>query len=666
MANGGGDIMSHYLKTDLVGKVNNLKSFKSEALHPLFEAISNSIHAIEERGNLSDGEIIVRVKTQQPLPGMDIDEEHKEIIGFEIEDNGVGFDEKNYESFLTAETTYKLDKGGKGVGRFYWLKAFDKVEIESVYCDGNDKKFRKFDFTLKDGIQGKEHTSTQNEQITIVKLIGFKKEYRKLSTAYKTREKIAQRILEHCMSYLIGDVVPDIFLEDGENRISINEMFMEIKQHIITEKILKNNHTFLISHLKLYSTYAKMHKIVFCANNCEVTSLDIQKLLGTSMQFDEERKKFFYCAYVSSDYLDRHVDTSRIDFNIPQTKGTLDDIGYPLSMEDIKNIVIEKSKEYLAPFLESIKQQKHEIIQKYVSEVNPALRAVPTYCPEVFAEIEPNTSEEGINEVLYKYKGKTEYQIKEDSTKLLRTQKESFIENDETIKKMVDKLDAFQKDNLAEYVLLRKMIIDLLDKKIESNTEGKYSNENIIHDIIFPQYTTTDQIRFEDHNLWIIDERLTFHEFAISEKRLCDITTSESEDRADVVVFSEIDDDRIAKVVSIIEFKKPLRESFTERPPEQIIRYVKKIRNEEVKMPNGRTLKVDNTTRFYCYILCDLTDKIKEFAEEIDDYAKLKGELGYYKYHRNLNIHIEIIAFDKLLVDVKQRHKAFFEKLGVK
>lgn len=663
MANGGGDIMSHYLKTDLVGKVNNLKSFKSEALHPLFEAISNSIHAIEERGNLSDGEIIVRVKRQQTLLDMDIDEEHTKITEFEIEDNGVGFDEKNYDSFLTAETTYKLDKGGKGVGRFYWLKAFDKVGIESVYCDGNDKKFRKFEFNLNDVIQKKEHTSTQKEQITIVKLIGFKKEYRSQPTAYKTGEKIAQRILEYCMSYFIGDVVPDICLVDGENAISINKMFDDIKQNIYTENIEKNDISFEISHLKLYSTHAKMHKIVFCANNLEVTSYDIPKLLGTSPQFDEEGEKFFYCAYVFSKYLDCNVDTSRMEFEIPQTKG-LYDTDYPFSIEDIKNIVIARSKEYLAPYLEGINQQKHELIRKYVSEVNPALRAVPTYCPEIYDEIEPNTSDEKINEVLYKYKGKTEYQIKEDSAKLLRTQKESLIETDETIKKMINKLDAFHKDQLVQYVVSRRIIIDLLNKKIESNTEGKYSNENIIHDIIFPRYTTTDQIRFEDHNLWIVDERLTFHEFAISEKRLCDTTTSESEDRADVVVFSEIDDDRIAKVVSIIEFKKPLRDSFTERPTEQILRYVKKIRGEKVKMPNGRTLKVDNTTRFYCYILCDLTDKIKEFADE-DDYAKLKGELGYYKYHRNLNIHIEIIAFDKLLVDVKQRHKAFFEQLGV-
>lgn len=658
--------MSNYLKTDLIGKVNNLKSFKNEALLPLFEAISNSICAIEERGNLSEGKITVRVirVKQKPLPDMDMHEERKNITGFEIEDNGVGFDEKNYESFRTAETTYKLDKGGKGVGRFYWLKAFKKVEIESVYCYKDSKKFRKFEFNLNDGIQKKEHTNTQKEQITTVKLIGFKEEYRTLSTAYKTGEKIAQRILEHCMSYLIGDVVHKICLVDGNNTISINKMFGDIEQDIYNEKIKIKNYDFLISHLKLYSTHAKMHKIVFCANNREVTSSDIRKLLGTSTQFDESGTKFFYCAYVSSEYLDCHVDISRMEFDIPSTNGTFDYVECPLSMEDIKNTVTEKSKNYLDRYLDIIKQQKHNLIQKYVSEENPTLRAVPTYCPEVFDEIEPNTSEEGINEVLYKYKGKTEYKIRKDSIKLLKTQNEGIAEIKNELKEMIDKLGAFQKDNLAEYVLLRKTIIDLLDKKIESNTEGKYPNENIIHDIIFPQCTTTDQIRFEDHNLWIIDERLTFHEFAASEKRLCDITTSESEDRSDVVVFSEIDDDRIAKVVSIIEFKKPLRESFTERPTEQILRYVKKIRNEKVKMPNGRTLKVDNTTRFYCYIICDLTNKIKEFADD-DDYAKLKGELGYYKYHRNLNIHIEIIAFDKLLVDVKQRHKAFFDKLMV-
>jgi len=67
-------------------------------------------------------------------------------------------------------------------------------------------------------------------------------------------------------------------------------------------------------------------------------------------------------------------------------------------------------------------------------------------------------------------------------------------------------------------------------------------------------------LRYEDHNLWVIDERLTFHELASSDLPLNDSTTSGSKERPDVVVFSEMDDDRIAKAVSIIELKKPQRQ----------------------------------------------------------------------------------------------------------
>ena len=54
-----------------------------------------------------------------------------------------------------------------------------------------------------------------------------------------------------------------------------------------------------------------------------------------------------------------------------------------------------------------------------------------------------------------------------------------------------------------------------------------------------------------------------------------------------------------------------------------------------------------------------------EYAENNGNYARLKGELGYYMYNRTLNAHTEILHFDKIVVDAKRRHKAFFEKLGI-
>jgi len=103
-----------FLKTNLEGKVRNLPHFKGEALLPVFEAVVNSIQAIEERGNLSGGEIEVRVVRE--AQGMLGDMDESGITGFVITDNGIGFDEANYDSFETSDSIHKQALGGKGKG----------------------------------------------------------------------------------------------------------------------------------------------------------------------------------------------------------------------------------------------------------------------------------------------------------------------------------------------------------------------------------------------------------------------------------------------------------------------------------------------------------------------------------------------------------------------
>ena len=666
----------YMMKTDLRGKVKNLKPFKSEALLPLFEAVANSIDAIEERAEksggefkLSDGKIIIRILRFQQTFSVEGDTETEKtyIDGFLIEDNGIGFDDANYESFRTSDSTYKIEKGGKGVGRFFWLKAFDRVEIESVYRKGEEKYLRKIKFNLDGGIEEIDNSATDREQKTIVKLIGFKKEYRDLPTAYKKGATIARRILEHCLSYFIYGMPIDIVVYGETKQYSLNEMFEDLKEKMTQEKFEKNGYEFLVIHLKLYSTYLKMHKMFLTANRREVMSFEMVKpdMLGTKSQFQDEDGKFVYSVYVSSPYLDDNVDSSRLEFNIPENPNTLDRSEFPVCIEEIKKEVLERSKEFLKDYMEDLKKKKEENVYRFISTNNPSLRSVPIYSPEVYDEIDVDSTDEKINEVLYKHKGKAEYKIKEKSAELLKTQVDSISEIEEEYEKIVNQLEDFQKDDLASYIIFRKMIIDLLDKKIQLKEDGKYPDEKIIHDIIMPRKTSTQDISPGDHNLWLIDERLTFHELAYSDKALKDISSSTSKERPDIVVFSEIDDDRIAKAVSIIELKKPQRESYQDsNPTKQVLDYLRKIRDSKIKCPNGRPLQVNETTRFYCYVICDIGEEIKRFAED-GNYATLKGERGYYLYNRALNAHIEIISYDKILSDVKQRHRAFFEKLGV-
>ena len=88
----------------------------------LFEAIINSFHAIEEFNQIGKGKIEIHIhrdKSQRPLS--EDDDQFKvsnPITGFSINDNGIGFNSTNYESFRTADTRLKETQGGKGIGRF--------------------------------------------------------------------------------------------------------------------------------------------------------------------------------------------------------------------------------------------------------------------------------------------------------------------------------------------------------------------------------------------------------------------------------------------------------------------------------------------------------------------------------------------------------------------
>jgi hypothetical protein len=673
--------MSYNLKTDLHGKVNNMPHFRTEALLPVFETVVNSIQAIQERDdNIERGKIVITIKRQVTLFEKSDFAPNTEIIGFEIQDNGVGFNDANLDSFKTSDTTYKLAKGCKGIGRFSWLKAFERAEIVSVFKKDNTKILRTIDFSLEKGIvESTSYDTLELQQRTTVKLIGFKDEYRTQASAYKKTEKIAQRILEHCLSFFITGTAPKIFVQDDQDNtinFDLELMFQEIKGTMVSENFEILGQTFSLSHIKLYSTYSKMHNLVLCASYRGVQSKKISTALGVSAEFDENDKKFIYAAYLSSPYLDQHVNLGRLSFDIPEDTPLLDNVEQDtdenecqseailpsISMKTIENEVVERSKKFLEDQLQQLQKRKVEKVDEYIAKENPTLRYVPHYSPDVYNEIQPNTSSEKIGEILYQYKGKAEYEIKKRSHELLKKQVDSFEEIKEEMTKVEEHLEGFQKDQLASYIISRKLIIDLLDKKLKLNNDGKYANEDIIHDIIFPRKTTTDQIPFENHNLWLIDERLAFHSFATSDLPLDDITNSESARRPDILVFSEVAPDRTVWSVSIIEFKKPQRDD--KKITDQLYDYVRLVQNKKIKTYTGRILQVIETTKFYCYAICDIADKIIEVMDE-QEFSKLKDGLGYYKYNERLNTHIEIIAFDKIVTDATLRHKIFFEKLGI-
>ena len=98
--------------TNLPGRIRNTNLPKSHALLPLFEAVVNSIHAIIEDTQLfpREGEIRIEV-SREDVKQLSLDAElpEREIIGFRIVDNGVGYFGYN-DNYLAYTEVISYDK----------------------------------------------------------------------------------------------------------------------------------------------------------------------------------------------------------------------------------------------------------------------------------------------------------------------------------------------------------------------------------------------------------------------------------------------------------------------------------------------------------------------------------------------------------------------------
>ena len=212
------------MQIDIQGKVREKRLPFNHTLLPLFEAIVNSIHAIEEDSATKPGIIRIDLKRsiQQNIEFANEDS-LPAVVDFTIRDNGIGFNDANYESFNFAHSTYKINKGGKGIGRITWLRAFQKAEIESVYKNNGSFMHRQFNFEpTRTGIENHKNVplTSPAERFTEVRLKNLKEDYRKWCNSKV--EDIALRIIEHCFVYFLDPNCPRIIITDGSTEIGNN------------------------------------------------------------------------------------------------------------------------------------------------------------------------------------------------------------------------------------------------------------------------------------------------------------------------------------------------------------------------------------------------------------------------------------------------------------
>jgi len=190
---------------------------------------------------------------------------------------------------------------------------------------------------------------------------------------------------------------------------------------------------------------------------------------------------------------------------------------------------------------------------------------------------------------------------------------------------------------------------------------------------MFPRHQTSDTTPYEEQNLWIIDEKLSYHYFLASDVRICDMPNiaSASEKRPDICIFNHpiafVDERPPYDSIVIIEFKRPMRKDFSEddeNPFAQVYGYIRDIRAGNKSDIEGRPIDAPIGVPGYAYIICDLTKQIRALAQ---DHALLPTPdgMGFFGYNPNNQTYVEVISYDKLLGDALKRNRILFEKLGI-
>lgn len=670
------------LHTNLQGRLRNTHLPKSHGLLPVFETVVNSIHSLEEKGNLTTGQIILKIQRDSHLSLLDDDSHPRDIVGFIVEDNGIGFNDANMRSFETLDSDHKIAKGCRGVGRLLWLKAFDHIEINSCFQDSqNNVKNRTITFDAKNGIKAVEEADNTNGDIkTFVKLLGFDKKFS--ASTPKTIDPIARALLEHCLWYFVRpDGVPEIKVQDLNEVIDLNKLYdTYMHESAYGEDVTIKEHRFDLIHLKFRASSSKKHGLSFCAASRLVKEEAISgKIPGLHGRISDKNGEFIYSCYVSSVYLDDRVRSERTSFNIADTED-IDDIfsSTEISLKEIREQVLARSKIYLNAYLEDNMAAGRDRIDKFISEKAPRYRPIISRINKDELGIDPNISDKELELHLHKHLAEVERSMLEQGHEIMASFNGDIDDYQERLSQYLQTAEDIKKSDLANYVSHRRVIIDLLEKSIQRTEEGKYVREDLIHELIMPMRKDSNEVLIDSYNLWLIDERLAFHNYLASDRTLnsMPITGDCSTKEPDLCALNICDNPILVSEkqtlplasITIIEIKRPMRndaKAGEEKDPiEQALGYLNRIRKGQVTTAGGRLIPNSEDIPGYCYVICDLTKTIIERCEFLD-LTVTSDHMGYFGFHKQYKAYIEVISFDKLVNTAKERNRSFFDKLGL-
>jgi hypothetical protein len=631
--------------------------------------MSNSIHSTQARfkGQVSKRGFIEVTVTKA---------KGRKPVTITVSDNGVGLDETNFEAFSTTDTANKIEIGGKGVGRLLWLDCFADIAVDSVYQKGERYRRRVFDFTLKRDEQITAYSDRADRSATDPGMTVTFKGLR--DNGYEARfptrlGHIFRHVTSHFLPTFIGNRSPTIVVNcEGESRtypaeidsyIFRREEFPKVQSEEFGELRLVLMECDKIASADLQGR----HFVHFIAHDRTVKSQAIDGKLGLRLFGANNDRVFHACIF--GKYLDRKVNQERTAF-------TFEDV---IIDRIINEVCMPHISAFLAEPLTLQRSDQGAIVQKIVDSYPSvgfgSVEELQGYVP--LGELKDDAIFGHLSQQRYRRDIKQAEKIR---SVLARLKSGSF--NADTfatsIREASTALEETEQRSLAEYVVRRKVVLDflklLLEKVRADTTDTSYQREDVLHSFICPMRINAAgsgelEVVPSSHELWVIDERLTFAQYFSSDVSFSEMTKAfESDDRPDVLIFDRVhglrQSDEPSKVL-LVEFKRPGRSQYREdeNPQFQVERYVQRLLSQAERDVRGRPVRLSRDTVFYCFVVADCVGRLDEWTKSWARTPNGRGRI--YPFQGDFRGSIELIEWDTLLDDAGARNRAFFDSAGI-
>ncbi len=634
-------------------------------LFPLFEAVSNSLHSIEERWG-DDVEQKGRIE-------IEISSVDRQIV---IADNGVGFDEKNLAAFLTPLTGNKFERGGKGFGRFIAFRIFREVFYSSRQVDSSGavtsgtysyKPFANDDNLVEiaeDAGAGEHRFDTG---LTALMRSPFEESEDYFDVAghryqgESAGDSIAAAMLDHFLIEFIQKKVPQqSLLVVDDVRINLYNRFNDSLSlggsRIEYLEIGEKSRKFDFSYFKVGEAQAKKHRLYFYANNRAASDLENISSGVNDKPFVEAYKtgprRYFYLVAVSSDFFVSSQSRDRIT----NLHGKIVRDGIKKSIRDhlvalAKQHILEIESTYT-----SERRAKMVADIEHLIAVDPLLRrGLGDRSPEEFVRKRSITeTREQLAQDLFVER----FRKKFDFSKLPQ---DASVEQLEHLVKTQIPADA--KEALAVYVAYRNHVITIFRELLKKQEEG-LATEDKVHALIYPRYKDSDEIDYSSHNLWLLDDDLAYAQYISSDRTPDGNYRAKGEYAHDLLVNNQNE-------LMVVEMKRPQKTGYstardiaTNNPVDQLKRQISDIREKgRIKTSAGREILVPPDTMVRGYVLADWNDSLQSYLRMEDFVITNYGGQMAYRYFQTLNLMLEVVAFDRLVDRATNRNEAFVQML---